>query len=830
MPLLWLSLAFLGGILAGWFLGGAFLPWLIGALGLLFLVLAILHFYYWRIAPRWGLMDRFADCWPPNQEVLLPGFILLLLPLAALLGLARWQSTLPVISPAHLAWYNDLPGRVRLEGVIAADPEFRDAYTQLEVRVERLRLPDSDAFQPVEGLLLARLPPGGDWRYGDRLQIEGRLRAPFETEEFSYRAYLAHHSIYTTLSCGYCSTCAEPLRSDCAWLVERAQGSPLRRAIYDLRRRAHGMVHVLFPDPEAALLSGILLGIETGIPEDLLDAFRLTGVAHIIAISGFNFAIISGLLVALFGRLLGPWRGMLAAWIGIAFYAVLAGASAGVVRAALMGGLAVFALRLGRRSGALNTLAFVAALMALFDPHVLWDVGFQLSFMATLGLMLYADPLSRGFIVLAGRWIPYERARRLAGPVGEYLLFTLAAQLTTLPLILYYFHQASYISLIANPLVLPAQPSLMILGGLATLAGLVFLPLGRLLSVLAWPWIAYTVRIVEALAQAPGAARTIAPLSPWVVLAFYLLLFSFTLLGGRLKAWLSKFGAPLAQALAAERSVRLGWIVSLAAALLALVVWQRVLSQPDGRLHLIVFEAGSGEALLIQTPGGRNLLINGGASANALAGALGRRLPLGKREIDWLVVAATREEQIAALPAALERFQVERTLWAGSPLGGYSARQLQKALAAGDIPLTPVLAGQTLDLGEGARLQALASGPRGAVLLFEWGRFRALLPLGLDADALQTLLRDPAQPRVTALLLADAGHAALNPPEWIARWNPQLALLSVAAGNPEGLPHPEALQALGEVPLLRTDQNGWIELTTNGEQLWVEVEHRREAD
>lgn len=631
MPLLWLSLAFLGGIFAGWFLGEAFLPGLVGALGLIFLILAILHFYSRRSAPRGALLDRFARWWPPNQEVLLPGFILPLLPLAALLGLARWQSTLPVISPAHLVWYNDQLGRFRLEGVIAADPQFRDSYTLLEIQVERLRPPDGETFQPVEGLLLARLPPGGNWRYGDRLQLEGHLRAPFETEEFSYRAYLAHHGIYTTLSCGYCQTCAEPLRSDCAWLAEPAQGSPLPLAIYDLRRRAHRMIHALFPDPEAALLAGILLGIETGIPEDLLHAFRLTGVSHIIAISGFNFAIVSGLLVALFGRLLGRWRGMLVAWIGIAFYAVLAGASAGVARAAIMGGLAVFALRLGRRSGALNTLAFVAALMAFFDPHVLWDVGFQLSFMATLGLMLYATPLSRGFIDLAGRWLPSERARRLAGPVGEYLLFTLAAQLTTLPLILYYFHQASYISLIANPLVLPAQPPLMILGGLATIAGLVFFPLGRFLSVFAWPWIAYTIRIVEALAQAPGAARTIAPLSPWVVLIFYLALFSLTLLGSRFKAWLSKFSVLLAQTLAEERTPRLGWVASLVVALLALAVWQRFLNRPDGRLHLTVLEAGSGEALLIQTPAGSSLLLNGGASANALSDALGRRLPFGRK-------------------------------------------------------------------------------------------------------------------------------------------------------------------------------------------------------
>lgn len=827
MPLLWLSLGFLCGIVAGWLLGGALPAWLAGALLLLTLALAFLYYYFNRLAPRLALLDRLTGFWPANYEVLLPGFIIPLLPLTVLLGLGRYQATLPRLTPAHLAWYNDQPGRFMVEGVIAAAPDFRDASTLLQVEVERLRQPDAEAFQPAEGLLLARLPPGGGWRYGDRIRLEGRLRTPFETQEFSYRAYLAHLGIYTTLSCGYCQTCAEPLSKECVWLVERGQGSPLRAAIYELRRRLLGVVHRIFPDPEAGLLAGILLGIEGGIPEDLMQAFRLTGTAHIIAISGFNFAIISGLLVILFGRLLGPWRGMLAAWAGIALYAVLAGASAGVVRAAIMGGLAVLALRFGRRSSALNTLAFVAALMALFDPHVLWDVGFQLSFMATLGLMLYADPLASGFTRFAARWIPQETARRLAGPVGEYLLFTLAAQLTTLPLILFYFHQAAFISLLANPLVLPAQPLLMVLGGLAAIAGLVFLPLGRLLSALAWPWIAYTIRVVELLAQVPGGSRTVDPLSPWAVLAFYLALFSLTLWGGRLKGLLSRPAAWIGGAFPAERSARLGWAAGLAAALLALVVWQRVLSLPDGRLHLTVLEAGSGEALLIRTPAGRSLLINGGPSANALAGELGRRLPLGRREIDFLVVAATREPQIAALPPALERFQAQNVLWAGPAAAGYSARELRKRLAAQNIPVIEMRSGHALDLGDGARLEALAVTRRGAVLLLEWRRFSALLPLGLDIEGMQALqagpASGPASGPVTALLLADAGHAALNPPQWIQRWKPQLVLLSVASGDPEGLPHPEVVQALGGLPLLRTDQRGWIELSTDGEQMWVET-------
>jgi competence protein ComEC len=112
------------------------------------------------------------------------------------------------------------------------------------------------------------------------------------------------------------------------------------------------------------------------------------------------------------------------------------------------------------------------------------------------------------------------------------------------------------------------------------------------------------------------------------------------------------------------------------------------------------------------------------------------------------------------------------------------------------------------------------------VLLLEWGNFQALLPVGLDFDSMAALTKDRNLTTITALLLADGGYAPLNPPDWIERWMPNLVLLSVAAGDEEGRPDPQVLQALQGRTLLRTDQDGWIELSTDGEQMWVEVERR----
>ena len=131
------------------------------------------------------------------------------------------------------------------------------------------------------------------------------------------------------------------------------------------------------------------------------------------------------------------------------------------------------------------------------------------------------------------------------------------------------------------------------------------------------------------------------------------------------------------------------------------------------------------------------------------------------------------------------------------------------------------------DLGEGARLEVLGVSPRGAVLLVEWDGFRLLLPMGVNFDLFNALENGKKIGPVTVLLLADSGYAPSNPPDWLANLRPQAAILSVAAGDPQGLPDPSVLNALnGTTTLLRTDRDGWIEVSTDGKQWWLEVERK----
>jgi competence protein ComEC len=788
-PLLSISLAFLLGILLGSYVSLPYGIWL--ALMGLMLVIALV----------WGLLARHFQL-QPFQLSLFSQVIILICFAALFGGAARYKYTQPRIDPFQVAWYNDRDYDILVTGTLAEPPDERDNYTNLKLQVESV---DTGLDSPLaaSGLLLARVPPDEHYRYGERLRLRGKLLTPPENEEFSFRDYLARYGVHAYM----------PLAA--VTRLPGDEGNPVLARVYAFKERALADLYEIFPDPEASLMAGILLGVDNGIPADLQQAFKNTGTAHIIAISGFNIAIIAGIFVLLFSQLFGRRWGAVAAIAGIILYTILVGASPSVVRAAVMGTLSIFALQIGRRQAGLNTLGFVAALMALWNPLLLWDIGFQLPFAATLGLILFSGPLENLAVRLTSRYLPAEKAKKVVAPLAEFFLLTLAAQVTTFPIMAYHFGQVSFISLVANPFVLPVQPALMVTGGLALLASIVSLPLGKLLGLVALPFPAYTIRAVEWFNGFPHGVLVLGDLSMFWVVLFYVALFGIFFNWDKLKAGYPRYRTFVTPAV----------IISVLA-VVAIATFRSVNAAPDGKLHITFLANGSADAVLIQSPTGRYILINGGESISQLSDALGRRLPPNDRVLDWLVVASTQEKQVAALPRILERFLVDNILWSGKPEASFSALKLVETLTLKDIPFTRAETGHSLELGGGATLNVLSVTPRGSVLLLKWKDFRALLPIGINFDALAELENGRKIGAVSLLTLADSGYAPSNPPEWINLLHPQLIVLNVKAGDEDGLPDGETLKAVEDYPLLRTDQNGWIHITTDGEGFWVEVEKK----
>ncbi len=791
-PLMWISLVFLAGIILGSLVTLSIWVW--AGLALAFIVLAILSRILNLSSLQPGSGQAFLFLLQPFSFILL---------FALSLGAARYQYSVPNFDAFHIAFYNDRSYDLLITGTLVEPPDYRDSYTNLRLKVTAVDTGDSEL--PIkDSLMLMRVSNNQTFNYGDVLRLRGTLKTPPENEDFSYRDYLAAKNIHSYMT-----------NAEVTILPDKG-GNPIIAALYSFKQRSLDNIYRMFPDPESSLLAGILLGVDTGLTSELQQAFKNTGTAHIIAISGFNISIIAGIFFAFFSRFLGDRRGAIVAILVIALYTVLVGADAAVVRAAAMGSLALFARQVGRRQVALNTLLAVAAFMCIWNPLYVWDVGFQLSFFATLGLILYATPFSEFANRIITKYFPASAAEKFAELFSEFVLLTLAAQLTTIPIMAYHFQRISLVSFIANPFILPAQPAVMILGGLAVLLSHIWIGLGQIAAWITYPFVVYTIRMVEIFDRVPHGTLFLGDFSVWFVILFYAALLAVTFGWSSFKEWIQSLGQKTGSV--GVGSVLVILIIGL------LLVWRAAASLPDRLLHVTFLDVGSADAVLIQTPGGKNVLINGGASVSTLADELGRRVSAFDRRLDWLVIAATDEEQVAALPRVLERYPPDAVLWSGNEQASFSSLVLKEYLTVKNITVTNAEVDQVLDLGDGSTLKVLTVGPRGAVLLIEYKNFRALLPIGTSFEALDELRGGASIGPVSVLSLADAGYAASNPDEWFVNLNPELVILSVDAADENGMPDGEVLQAVKDYSLLRTDESGWIEITTDGGQMWVNVE------
>lgn len=766
MPLFWLSLAFVAGLILG-----KSLPLPVS----LWPILAAASLFLWSIFRRLPFRPlRWLAAREPR--LFIPPILLL-----TFLALGAWRiaASGPDLASGHIAAAND-QGTFRIVAVVDAPPDRRERSTLFRLRAEQVTpLDESGApsapARPAHGYILALIPGRSAWQYGDRLEVEGRPVTPPENEDFSYRAYLARQDVYTYL--------AYPR----VRLVAQGAGSPIAAAIYRLRDWAYAEVNHLYPAPEGPLLSGILLGMDGDMPDALAQAFRDTGTAHIIAISGFNIAILAELFSKLFGKLFSRWIATLLAILAIFAYSLMVGGTASVVRAAIMGSLALIAAQIGRRSAGVSTLALTAALMCL--P---WDASFQLSFGATLGLILYGDRFNQGFTRFLERRLPAEKARQVAGPVGEYLLTTLAAQTLTLPVILYHFQRLSISSLLANPLILPPQPLVMVLSGVAVIAGAISDPLAHLLAWLAWPFSAYTNRMVEWLAAMPGGVLVMGELGLGTVALMYLAVLA-PVASGRLPALVRKAITPT--------------LVLTALGLVAVLLWRGVWTAPDGRLRLVVFDLDGSQVLFIRGPGGETLLVNGSPSARQVNNALDRWLSPFDRRLDGLLLNTARAGALDGLEGVVENHPVGSAWWGSAPGGDRGAERVADLLHGQGIMASSLSPGDVIGMGQEARIRVLASSSNGSALLLTWRNFRALIPSGVPIERIP-----PGDRASLSLLVLDSRDLQNIPP---ARWMslaPQ-AIIATGAENP---------QSMDGNNWLDTRPQGWHQVTTNGRQIWVE--------
>jgi competence protein ComEC len=749
----------------------------------------------------------------PTLSRLIAACVLLSLSTAAwLLGVESVRALSP---PASVAQAGRSP--VHLRGIVAAAPQRADTSQRVRIDVhERLigqRWEPADTSVLVVRSALPRL------RYGDVVEVVGVPDQSRSSGATAYRNFLRQRGIDAVLYYPKLS------------ILGHDGGVWWRRTLSNLREQFEGAFARVLPEPHAALASGVVFGASPSLPPALKDEFNRTGTAHIIAASGANLTIFTGILSAVLSPCIGRRRVVFLISPLIMAYTALIGAPVSAVRAAIMAFIYLGSVVSGRPNSGVAALAIAATFMSAANPLVLTDVSFQLSVAATAGLLVLGPLLERAIRETAAGWGLPEFSERLpARIVSQTGIITLSASVATAPLVALHFHRVSLVAVPANLLVAPLVTPIMLLGVVLVLVDAVVPPLATPLGWALWPFLTLVLTFVHRFAELPfsslppsGMAVTLAVAIP-ALMAVLLVLFG---LVGRL-AWRPGVRLPFAGD---------GWYrpgVAICLVLAAVLLWGVIfLSQPQGRLSLRALETGGGNSILLESPAGARLLVLQESRPERLLTALGQELPFWDRRIQGVLLVDSSAGNVIALDALIEHYRIDEVLLISSaaPAVRGQPRHLGTAL-----PTRAVAPGSRLDFG--AASLSLGGGPgdesnedwlRGqpcTVVQVGMGEF-SFLVLSTSASARREASSECPRDGRVAVLTAPGPEADSGVPQSIAAGQPHLLIATTsprASGSAEAVP----TDLHGRGLTVDTHIHGTTRLSTDGRRLWLSVDRNAE--
>ncbi len=699
------------------------------------------------------------------------------------LGVFRYQlMMLDQREGSVAAW---IGSEVAVEGVVFDDRQTSGQLQSLTLSDVRMN------GEAVRSKVLARVPRYPEFSYGDRLRLSCALSEPEPFDGFRYDRYLAKEGVLAI-----CQSYREPFLLGTDQVGVRGRLLAVKGGILE-------RIRLTFHEPYAALLEGLLLG-EKRLPDSIEEDFRRAGLSHIVAASGQNVALVTE---ALFWLLIGIGfrrRGAsVALLVGIVFYVLLAGADAAIVRAGMMGSVVVLARALGRVPSSTNLLLFALSFMLLHNPLLLRDdVGFQLSFAATTGIVVLQPRLARFFAFL-------PRALGLR----EALATSASAIAATLPVMLLSFGELSFVAPLANLLVLPLIPFVMIVGAVILMVSAMAQPLALVLAAPVVGGLKIILGSAHIFSNLPFAAAGLGDL-PWLRVFFILA-----------ALWLLKSLLALRPASGShgyELSIRYFTIVG---ALLLVPMIPDLFPRENFRAQF--FSVGQGDATMMELPSGERWLIDGGPDESVLV-KLGQVLPWYDRRVDVLVPTHADADHITGFIEVSRRYDIGRVYFSADD-ASLKMRMLQNLWQK--VPVERVARGD--DLSRDDVHIAVLGPPEGftsddrndlSVVLLVTYEDRSFL---LTGDASQEREREFLSDldHVDVYKAGHHGSYTSTSYELIKKITPSMAVVSSGVNNRYGHPHGIVLERLNEAGalILRTDTDGDIEISVDEKNLGVKV-------
>ena len=764
------------------------------------------------------------------RRSLLPGLLALALVIGALRGEAAERGSADPLTPYHDT------GAVLVRGTVEGAPEPSGANTRLRLRVDGVD--DGGGWAAAEATALVTLRESSRmvelrdrpyFRYGDRLLLEGELEAPERFDDFDYPAYLARQGIHTVM------------RFPSVELLGEGEGSPFYRALHALRWRLARSLAASVPEPQAAMGQALLLGMRDGLPDELVEDFRVTGTAHVLAISGLHVGVLLGISMSasawIFGRRHRLY--LLAPFVLVWMYALLAGASPSVVRAAAMGSVFLAARLLGRPGTVMPALGLAAAVMVALSPGVLWSVSFQLSFAAVAGIALLRPRFGASPF---GARDEDERGES-AGPLAwlaDAVGVSVAATLATLPLLAFHFERVSLVGILATPLILPALPLALALYAATAVAGLAAALPAQIVGLLSWAVGGYVALVVGLFARLPAASIEVGRIAPFLVWGYYGALVLFTSRGAVRRA-LARLAAACRAGLAnALGGVSVPWWANALALAVAALLWAAALLRPGDVLEVVFVDVGQGDAAYISTPLNRQIVVDGGPGRLDMVRFLGEHMPPGDRTLDLVVLTHPNADHLTGLLETMERYEVGAVLERPVDYDGPVYAAWRELAAEEGALVLEAVPGRRIETGDGVVVQVLGPPSRllsgtesdvdnaSVVVRVSYGEVSFLLTGDMFSEAEAALAATGRDLESDVLKVGHHGSRTSSSRDFLDAVRPSVAVVSAGAGNSFGHPHAETLEELGRYVspemVLKTFERGDVRFVTDGETLRVSTE------
>lgn len=419
-------------------------------------------------------------------------------------------------------------------------------------------------------------------KYGDKIEFYLEYEKPSTARNymgFDYSNYLKTKKIFGTVN----------LKEEDVEIISHDNSNIILRKIYELRNLMKTKIEKLLPKETSGLCLGMLIGETSGIEENMQENFRDSNLSHILAVSGANVSYIIVSITYIFNKMyLRKRLSKIISIILLILFMLLTGCTSSVNRACIMAILMLIAELLYRKSDVYNNLAISALILLIINPYSLLDIGFQLSYMGTIGIVFLHDKIGN-FIKINNKIVKY---------FFEMISVTTCANLAIIPIMMFHFNTISLTFYFSNIIVGPILGIVVIIGFIMFFISLIFTPISSLIAIVLNLMLKFIIKIAEITANMPFSKITIITPSFFFIIVWYLIIISISY-KQKVKIFYHKNNK---------------LIKKIVACILIIVLIVNLVIKVDKKLEIHFVDVGQGDACLIITPLNKKILIDGGGS------------------------------------------------------------------------------------------------------------------------------------------------------------------------------------------------------------------------